>query len=304
MIKNHIKLNDGNNIPILGFGTWKAESGKVGNAVKSAIEVGYRHIDCAKAYGNESEIGIAFEEIFNSSLLKREELFITSKLWNEDHNPKKILSACQKTLSDLRLEYLDLYLMHWGLAIDPNANMQHDQDGVVKLENVSIQETWNSMEELVDKGLVKSIGVSNFTTPMLLDLLTYAKKKPVMNQIEIHPYNAQLDFVDFCKKKNISITAYSPLGSHGPKENRPIEDKTIIEIAKKYDKTPAQILIRWVSQREVVVLAKSTNTSRIKENFEVLDFELEQDDMERISELNKNQRFVDPLNFWGIPYFN
>lgn len=298
-----ITLSNGNKIPAKGFGTWKAEENAVGEAVKTAIDTGYRHIDCAKAYGNEKEIGNALGEIFDSGKIKREEVFITSKLWNSDHNPENVLSACEKTLSDLQIDYIDLYLIHWGLPFDPNAEGELDKNGIVKLEKVPLYKTWEAMEVLVEKKLVRSIGVSNFTTPMITDLLNYANIAPVMNQVEIHPYNTQEELVEFCHKKDIAVTAYSPLGSHGEKSVRPISDENIIKIAQSYGKTPAQIILRWVIQRNIIALAKSTNPARIKENFGLDDFELNSDDMNRINGLNKNYRFVDPINFWGLPYF-
>jgi len=305
MIDKNLSLSDGHQIPVLGFGTWKSEKNVVGNALRTAIEVGYRHIDCAKAYGNESEIGNTLKKTFSNGKVKREEIFITSKLWNADHDPKNVAEACKDTLADLQLDYLDLYLMHWGLAFlhEPGESIL-DEKGVAKLESVTIQKTWEAMERLVDEGLVKSIGVSNFTTPMLIDLLNYARIKPVMNQIEIHPYNIQEELVKFCHSRSIQLTAYSPLGGADDPENRPIMDKTIIEIAKNYNKTPAQVILRWEIQRELITIPKSTNMDRIKENFDIFDFELNDDEMKKISELNKNKRYVDPLKFWGIPYFN
>ena len=299
-----IKLNNNCQIPELGFGTWKSGKDVVGKAVEEAINAGYRHIDCAKAYGNESEIGNTLENTFSDEKVKREEIFITSKLWNGDHDPKNVAEACNKTLTDLKLEYLDLYLMHWGIAFDhnPGENIL-DENGIVKREKVPLHETWQAMEKLVDDGLVKSIGVSNFSVPRLIDLLNYSKIKPVMNQIEIHPYNTQEELVKFCKDNEIEVTAYSPLGGTGHADISPLTDPAVLEIAKNHDKSPAQVLIKWGLQRGLVVIPKTTNSDRIKENYEAQSFELSDDEMKKIFSLNKNQRYVDPINFWGIPYF-
>jgi diketogulonate reductase-like aldo/keto reductase len=298
-------LNNKKRIPSLGLGTWKSDKGKVGLAVeKAVVNFGYRHIDCASIYGNEKEIGGAFKKVFSSKKISRNDLFITSKLWNTKHHPDNVEKACKKTLSDLRLDYLDLYLMHWGIAFASGNNLEPiGSNGMVKTQAVSIRETWQAMEKLVKKGLVKSIGVSNFTTMMLVDLLSYAKIRPTINQIEIHPYNSQQDLVDFCHKQKIQVTAYSPLGSSDINMHRPIDDKTIIEIAAQYKKTPAQILIRWSLQRNLIVIPKSTNLDRVAENINIFDFELSNEDIEKINKLNKNHRFVDPIEWWGIPYF-
>ncbi len=297
-------LNNKRKIPALGLGTWKSEKGKVANVIeKAVIDFDYRHIDCASVYGNEKEIGEAFNKIFSSKKVSRNDLFITSKLWNTKHHPDNVEKACKQTLNDLQIDYLDLYLMHWGIAFAPGNNLEPiGKNGMVRTEPVSIKETWQAMEKLVEEGLVKSIGVSNFTVMMIIDLLSYARIKPVMNQVEIHPYNSQQELVDFCHKQGIQVTAYSPLGSSDLNSQRPIDDKTVIEIAACYKKTPAQILIRWSLQRDLVVIPKSTNFDRVAENIDVLGFELSNNDMEKINKLNKNYRFVDPVG-WGFSYF-
>jgi len=302
---NSITLNNHSEIPVLGLGTWRSNKGKVTQAVECAIiKAGYRHIDCASIYGNEKEIGQALKEVFSSGKVKRKEVFVTSKLWNTDHHPNNVESACRKTLKDLQLEYMDLYLVHWGIAFVHGEELEPiGKDGLVKTETISVQETWKEMEKLVEKGLVKSIGVANFTAPMLVDLLSYTKIKPVVNQIEIHPYNYQKELIEYCHKKEIMVTAYSPLGSLGEEKFRPISDKKIITFAKKHGKTPAQILIRWSIQNGLVCIPKSTTPERIMENGNVFDFELSDEEMNEINSLNKNNRFIDPIEWWGIPYF-
>jgi len=316
---DEIILNNGSKIPILGLGTWKSQPGQVGQAIETALEAGYRNIDCAAIYRNEKEIGEAFDKIFTTEKLKREEVFITSKLWNTEHKADRVRKACEQTLKDLQLDYLDLYLMHWGIAIPPNQNEtanvygrfteQLDAAGVLITEPVSIRETWEAMEQLVSTGLVKAIGVANFTAPMLVDLLTYAKIVPAMNQIELHPYLQQEKLVEFCHYKGIAVTAYSPLGSpgnYGRGKNMPVisEDPVIVGIAKSHGKSPQQILIRWGIQRNTIVIPKSTSPERIKQNFEIFDFRLSENEMDQIASLNRNLRFVDGNNWWKIPYFN
>jgi diketogulonate reductase-like aldo/keto reductase len=226
----NITFNNRRKIPALGLGTWKSEKGKVAQVIEKAIvDFDYRHIDCASVYGNEKEIGRAFKKVFLSKKVSRNDLFVTSKLWNTKHHPDNVEKACKQTLNDLQIDYLDLYLMHWGIAFAPGSNLEPiDKNGMVKTEPVSIKETWQAMEKLVENGLVKSIGVSNFTVMMIIDLLSYAKIKPVINQVEVHPYNSQQELVDFCHKQGIQVTAYSPLGSSDLNSQRPIEDKTII----------------------------------------------------------------------------
>ena len=303
-----LTLNNSHTIPTLGLGTWNSPAGTVAAAVKYALtEVGYTHIDCAAIYLNEKEIGTAFAEVFEKGKIKREDIFITSKLWNTDHHPDMVEAACRQTLDDLQLEYLDLYLIHWGVPFAHGEDLEPlDENGIVRMINVPIYETWRAMEQLVEKGLVRSIGVANFTTMMLLDLLNYAHIKPVTNQIELHPYNTQTDLINFCQHQKVSVTAYSPLGSPGvAKEGEPIvlKDSVIVKIAKSLKKTPAQVLLRWALQRGTIPIPKSTTPERIAENSAVFDFELSEDDMQKITGLNKNHRFVNPGKWWGIPYF-
>lgn len=302
-MKKTITLNNQQKMPVLGLGTWRAEPGVVGAAVEHALmTAGYTHIDGAAIYGNESEIGETYKKVFSSGQVKREDVFITSKLWNTNHHPDHVEAACRKTLQDLQLEYLDLYLVHWGIAFAHSDVLEPVRDGEVETENVSLQETWQAMEQLVEKGLVKSIGVSNYTAPMILDLLHYAKIKPVINQIEIHPYNSQQEIVAFCQKHDIQITAYSPLGSHGEGE-KPLTDPVVTEIAQVHGKTPAQVLIRWAVQRGLTVIPKSTKPERIDENGSIFDFELSDEEMSNVNDLNRNHRYVDPSEWWGVPYF-
>ena len=306
-MERYQKLNNGNSIPILGLGTWESEKNLVGSTVKFAIaQAGYRHIDCASIYGNEKEIGEALTDVVNTAVT-REELFITSKLWSTDHRPEYVEEACRKTLADLHLEYLDLYLMHFGIAFKHGGDLEPlDENGKVITDAVSIQETWQAMEDLVKKGLVKSIGVSNFTTIMLIDLLTYAKVKPAMNQIELHPYNTQIELVDFCKRKDIAVTAYSPLGRQGVKEIKSpkLFDEPIIKVlAKKHKRTPAQILLNWAIGRGTIAIPKSVIQKEIAENIKVFDFELADEEKTEINSLNHSRRLVDPMAWGGIPYF-
>ena len=299
-----ITLNNKKQIPVIGLGTWRSDKNKLTPIVEySIIECDYRHVDCASIYKNEKEIGQALKRI-SSNKISREELFMTSKLRNTDHHPDNVEEACKKTLKDLQLKYLDLYLMHWGIAIEHGQDLEPiGSNGLVKTEKVPIIKTWKAMEKLVKKGLVKSIGIANFSVSMIIDLLSYSNIKPVINQVEIHPYNSQQELVNFCHKINIQITAYSPLGSSGDIKKRPIYDRVVIQIANKYKKTPAQILIKWSLQRGLIVIPKSIDLLRIKENIDVFNFKLLEIDMAQINKLNKNYRFVDPVIWWGIPYF-
>ncbi|KAH7821962.1 putative aldehyde reductase [Monocercomonoides exilis] len=302
-------LKSGAKIPCVGLGTWEAPKGEVGNGIKSAIEAGYRHFDLAAVYGNEKECGEAFAEIFKSGIVKREDLWITSKLWNSEHRPERVLAACQKTLADLQLTYLDLYLIHWPVAHVPKDEPeQTDSRGFTKIDHVPIAATWAAMEELVAKGLVKHIGVSNFTVALLNDLLNSCKIQPEVNQIEMHPYNQQWDLVEYCQRQGIHCTAYSPLVRVGTVHGLPVNvmtDPVIGKIAEKHKKTPAQIAIRWQFQRmpNISVIPKSTKKERVIENFNVFDFALDDEDLKEIRALDRGFRVCQPIDFFGLPVF-
>ncbi|MSU75093.1 MAG: aldo/keto reductase [Candidatus Magasanikbacteria bacterium] len=309
-MNNAITLNTGASIPLLGLGTWKSPPGVVGVAVEHAIlEAGYRHIDCAAIYENEPEIGVAFKKVFSSGKVKREEVFITSKLWNTAHASGDVVTACKKTLHDLQLDYLDLYLMHWGIAESPHLVsrvIEHVVSGTSP--RIPVRETWEALENLVDAGLVKAIGVANFTGLALFDLLTYARIKPAVNQIELHPYNQQSRLVEFCQRQGIVVTAYSPLGTPGTikgKSDEPVllQDKIVVAMAERHNKTPGQILIRWAVERNTIVIPKSISPTRLRENISVFDFELSKEDGKALAALERRHRFVDPWEWWQVPYF-
>lgn len=302
----HLMLRTGATMPAVGLGTWKSAPDEAGRAAEYALtQGGYRHIDCAPIYGNEKEIGEAFGRVFGGGSLRREDVFVTSKLWDTEHAHADVRTACEATLRDLQLDYLDLYLMHWGIA-EPKGGHTYDEHGHLVVEKVSIRETWEAMEELVDAGLVKAIGVANFTAPLLLDLFSYARVLPAVNQIELHPYLQQTRLVEFCQRLDMVVTAYSPLARPGYEEmsERLVDEKVIRGLAEAHGKTPAQVLLRWGIQRSTVVIPKSTHPERIKENIDVFDFELSESDMREIAGLERGLRLVDPYQWGQVPYFD
>ena len=262
----YFKLNNGNEIPNIGFGTWQTPDGETAiNAVKTSIEKGYRHIDAAAIYKNEKGVGDGIK----ASNINREELFVTSKLWNSERGFDSTLKAFDKTLNDLQLEYLDLYLIHWPANAHQFKNWKELN-----------AETWRAMEQLHKEGKIKSIGLSNFLPHHIEALMETATIIPAVNQIEYHPGFMQNECVEYCKTKNIQIEGWSPLG-----RGDVLENETLKQIAAKYKKSVAQICIRWALQNEVLPLPKSVTPSRIKENFEVFDFEIASADMELINQL-------------------
>ena len=306
-----LKYKNGDEMPAIGLGTWKSDKGKVGNAVRIAIENGYRHIDCAATYGNEAEIGEALSKVLKEGKVKREELWITSKLWNNAHKKGDVIPALEQTLKDLQLDYLDLYLIHWPVAFKPDVKSPKKDEDYLSLEEVPIIETWNMMLEAKNRGLIKHAGVSNFSVAKLKDLMNKTDENPEMNQVELHPYLQQKELLDFCKSNNIHLTAYSPLGSgdrpEGLKaENEPslLENEVINEIADKKGVSPAQVLINFHLQRGTAVIPKSTNEKRIKQNLESANVKLDEEDLKKIEGLDKHFRYVNGEFFVteGNPY--
>ncbi len=298
-------------MPIFGLGTWKSEPGEVYKAVMEAIKTGYRHIDCAPVYGNEKEVGQAITDAINQGIVHREKLWITSKLWNNAHKKELIQPAIENTLSDLQIDYLDLYLIHWPVVLKPDVSFPKTPEGFETLENVPLEETWAGMEKLKENGLAKHIGVCNFNIKNLNTIMADAQIAPEMNQVELHPYLAQNELLQFCKQNNIHVTAYSPLGSKDrpdrlKEENEPVllEDGVLKEIANNHGASSAQILISWAISRDTAVIPKSVNPGRIKENFDAQNIELTDKEIEMIKGLDKNRRYVSG-SFWttkGSPY--
>lgn len=286
-------LTNGSKIPAIGLGTWKAEEQEVYDSIIHALKVGYRHIDTAAGYGNEEPIGRAIKD----SGIPRSEIFITTKLWSTfHHNPEE---ALRTSLKKLDTPYIDLYLMHWPIALNPNgspANMPLRPDGKRDiLYDWSFVKTWTLMEPLVEKGLAKSIGVSNCSVKYLTELLSYPdlKIKPVANQVELHPYLPQNKLLAFAKANDIVLEAYSPLGS----SDAPLlKDETLNSIAAKYGVSPATIAISWAVWRGTVVLPKSIKPSRIESNLEIVD--LSDEDGEALNNLHTKiggpKRFISP----------
>ncbi len=258
-MKARIRLNSGSKIPVLGLGTWELTGKNAEQSVLWALEAGYRHIDTASIYGNEKEVGSAIKK----SKVPREEIFVTTKLWNSDHkNPEK---ALESSLQRLGMNYVDLYLIHWP----------------AKQRN----ETWKKLEQFLKDGKCRSIGVSNFTIKHLTELMKTAKIMPAVNQVEFSPFLYQKELLEFCRSKGICLEAYSPLT-----RGRKLDDMDLIEIATKNKKSPAQIILRWALQKDIVIIPKSRSKERILENADIFDFRLSEEDMKVLDELNENYR--------------
>lgn len=296
-------------MPILGLGTWKSKTGEVYQAVRKAIELGYRHIDCAAIYANEAEIGQAFEDAFQAGDVLREDLWVTSKLWNSAHRRKAVKPALQKTLEDLRLDYLDLYLMHWPIAMKEDSGFPFQTQDFYTLEEVPLEETWEAMLQEYESGLVRHVGVSNFhiANLELLGKIDF----PEMNQVEMHPLLPQQKLADYCKSKHIHMTAYSPLGSmdrsarlKAAGEPVLLKQPVVKIIAENHGVTPAQVLISWSVHRGIAVIPKSVNAHRIQENLEAANLQLSMEEIGHINGIASGYRFIDG-SIWtmeGSPY--
>lgn len=296
----YVTLNTDYKMPVIGLGTWKSSEEKIYQAVRWAIKAGYQHVDCAAVYGNEKTVGQALHDAVTEGDIERKNLFVTSKLWNTAHKPADVRPALEQSLKDLQTDYLDLYLIHWPIAEDPLSGEALD---------IPQEETWAEMEKAQKDGLVRSIGVSNFTQTKLKDLMDKAEIMPAVNQVEIHPYLAQNDLVEFCRTNQIVVTAYAPLGSgdrpdtmREAGEPSLLADQVVADIAKKNSATPAQVLIAWGLARGLVEIPKSVQFDRIEENLGALNVTLDGDDMKRLNAIDKTFRFITGKNLTGADH--
>lgn len=295
-----VKLSTGADMPIIGLGTWQSSPEQVVAAVEAAIDAGYRHIDTAFAYQNEKSIGQAIKNKISQGKVKREDLFIVTKL-HMQYNSKELVKKCLlQSLEALGLDYVDLYLIHGPMKIKLVENSMFPvENGKFPMEPVNHLEVWQAMEEMQKMGLTKSIGLSNFNSKQIERIMKNCTVKPSNLQVECHAYFPQHELHEFCKKNNITFTAYAPLGSpdrSGSKfgstaENiTPMSDEKVNAIAKKYNKTAAQVLLRWLVQRDIIVIPKSVTPERIRQNFQIFDFNLTEDDMKTLNNLGVNKR--------------
>lgn len=293
------RLNTGAQIPAVGFGTWQAAPKEVENAVEIALKSGYRHIDCAAIYRNETEVGAGIKK----SGVPRNQIFITTKLWNTNHDSYENAEAgLNKSLRDLGLEYVDLYLIHWPVKFASGRKwFPLDSEGVFQANETDVVKVWQIMEKLLATGKTKAIGVSNFNVRRLKQVLEVAKVKPAVNQVEIHPYLVQPELNEFCKQQGILLEAYSPLGNNQTGEPKTVDDPEAHAVAKQLNMDPGQVLVSWGVQRGWVVLPKSVTEKRIVGNFQ--DKVLPNDAMQRLDALNKHKRFNFPAR-WGVDIFD
>ncbi|KZV79990.1 putative D-xylose reductase [Exidia glandulosa HHB12029] len=299
----------GQKVPLVGFGLWKVTKSSTADTVYKALQAGYRLLDGAGDYGNEKEAGEGLARAIKDGVVKREEVFVTSKLWNTFHAKEHVAKLARKQLADWQLEYFDLFLIHFPISlkyVDPETRYPpewfYDGKSQVELQNTPYEETYHAMETLVDEGLAKNIGISNVNGSLLIDILRYARIKPAVLQVELHPYLPQEQLVTLCKKYDIAITAYCSFGpaswleldmhKHVPSL---LDHDVVAQVAKKYSgKTPAQVLLRWASQRGIAVIPKSNNHDRLVQNLNHTDITLDEADIATLTSLNQNARFNDP----------
>ncbi|MEP3050722.1 MAG: aldo/keto reductase [Erythrobacter sp.] len=298
-------------MPPIGFGLWKISREDTAATVVEAVRAGYRHFDSAADYGNEAETGTGLAQAIKQGLVTRDDLWVTSKLWNTFHAPEHVEMACRKTLSDLGLDQLDLYLIHFPIALEfvpietrypPEWVLDPDaQEPLMRPAKVPLHETWAAMEALIDNGLVKRIGVCNYNTGLFHDLMSYARIKPAMLQIESHPFLTQEKLIRCAQGYDVPVTAFSPLGAQSyfeldmaQQDESVLGSAPVMVAAQAHGKTAAQVVLRWGLQRGTAIIPKTTKPERMRENLGLDDFELSQVEMAAISSLNQDRRFNDP----------
>jgi len=315
-----VTLASGHEMPVFALGTWKAPAGITGEAVETAVKAGYRNIDAANDYNNEDEVGAAITKVIADGVVTREELFVQAKLWNSNHKADHVVVDLEQSLKDLQVDYLDSYVIHWPQAVpshgaqastrvngahaghySENPMFPMDDDGYFSSDLTSHYiETWKAMEELVDQGLVRSIGISNFNKKQLEEVVEHARIPVSILQNECHPYLQQKDLIDVCNFNNIAFQAFSPLGSgdtnlavtQSPTGTTPLNDVHINALAEKYGKGAGQIILRWAVQRGVCLVSKSVTPSRIQQNIDVFDWEISEEDMKSFDALNCGWRHL------------
>lgn len=293
-------------MPALGLGTWKSAKGEVYTAVKTAIEIGYRHFDCALVYGNEQEIGQAFADAMKEGMVKREDLWITSKLWNNSHEKQYILPSINTTLEDLQLDYLDLYLIHWPVALKRAVAYPQTGQDMLSLTEIPLSETWAEMIVLKEMGLTRHIGVSNFSIKKLEEVTATTGVRPEVNQLELHPFLQQWPMMDYCREHGIVLTGYCPLGSSDRPANRIVEgepklfeNEVIRTLAQARGCSAAQLMLAWAVNRGTSVIPKSVNAGRLQENLAAADIELTEQEMKAMHGLDLHYRYIKG-NFWCL----
>ncbi|KAF3480689.1 NAD(P)H-dependent D-xylose reductase [Arthroderma uncinatum] len=307
-----VKLNSGYAMPLVGFGLWKVNKDTCADQVYNAIRTGYRLFDGACDYGNEVEAGQGVARAIKEGIVKREDLFIVSKLWGTFHDPNHVEQACRRQLSDWGIDYFDLFIVHFPISlkhVDPAVRYPPEWSAPGEKPergDVPMHKTWGAMEELVDKKLARSIGISNFSPQLIMDLLRYARIRPSTLQIEHHPYLTQEGLVKYAQEEGLTVTAYSSLGPQSfiELENKAatgttllLEHPTIKSSAEKHGKTPAQVLLRWATQRGVAVIPKSNNPDRLAQNLDATSFNLTANEVSAISALNQGLRFNNPPSY-------
>ncbi len=287
-------------MPALGFGTLIPDAAVTISATKAAIEVGFRHFDCAERYGNEREVGEGLRAGYATAGIARKDIFVTTKLWNTNHRPERVKPAFEASLERLGLDYLDLYLIHTPYAFQPGANQDpRDADGNVLYDHdITLLDTWPALESLVDSGRCGAIGLSDITLETLRPVYEGARIKPAVVQVESHPYLPETELLEFCKERDIAFLAFAPLG-HGMKPG-PLEDPVVTGIAARVGKTPAQVLLAWAVQRGTAVLTTARTAAHAKENFDIA--ALPADALESIDGIQTRQR-LNPVVHTGVPGF-
>jgi len=304
----YLEFSNKDKMPILGLGTWKSNKGEVYGAVCEAIKMGYRHIDCASIYGNEAEIGLALKDSISDGIVKREDLWITSKLWNSSHGEENVEKGLKKTLADLQLKYLDLYLIHWPVSLKPGTGFPTSAKDFIEPEDMPILDTWKGMEEVLEMGLTRHIGLSNFSIQKIENILSSCEYPPEALQVEMHPFLQQKKLVEFCNYNNIKLTGYSPLGARDLKSpiKQPdlLDEPIILDISERYNISPAQVLLAWHNTRNTAAIPKSVNKERMLQNLKAAEITIKPEDMEKISAMDRNYRFISG-KLWameGSPY--